>query len=79
MKFLTALLASLILSANLYTQHLNQVIAEGGGLCEPSIFVNPFDTDNIIAGAIIDKYYVSYDGGISWNAGSLSSSLWRLG
>lgn len=74
MKFLTALLASLILSSNLYTQHLNQVIAEGGGLCEPSIFVNPFDTDNIIAGAIIDKYYVSYDGGISWNAGSLTST-----
>lgn len=54
-------------------QHQNIIISQGNGLSEPSIFVNPNNPDDIVAGAIIDKYYVSNDGGLNWNAGALTS------
>ncbi len=76
MKIFTKfLLAVLIFSmSTIMAQHTNVVIAEGTYLLsEPSIFVNPNNTDEIIAGAILDKYYYSSDGGFSWNTGSLNS------
>ncbi len=54
-------------------QHLNIVIDEGSGLSEPSIFVSPNNPDNLVAGAIINKYYASNDGGLSWSEGELTS------
>jgi len=51
-------------------------IDEGGfiGPCEPSIVINPKDPDNIIAGAVLDRVYVSMDGGQSWQKERLTSS-----
>ncbi|NOR86900.1 MAG: T9SS type A sorting domain-containing protein [Bacteroidales bacterium] len=63
----------LVILSQAKAQHLNILIAEGNGLSEPSIFVNPNNTDEIVAGAIINKYYYSQDGGFSWNSGSLTS------
>ncbi|MBT8231005.1 MAG: exo-alpha-sialidase [Saprospiraceae bacterium] len=51
-------------------------IEQGGnfGPCEPSIGINSLNTDNIVAGAILDKVYVSNDGGKTWTIDKLTSS-----
>jgi len=40
---------------------------------EPSIELNPYNTDVIVAGANIDSYYYSNDGGYTWTEEFLSS------
>lgn len=40
---------------------------------EPSVAISLKDKDNIVVGAILDKVYVTTDGGLSWNASQLSS------
>lgn len=44
------------------------------GPCEPSICINPRNTNNIVAGAVLDHYYWSNDGGRTWEAARLKSS-----
>ena len=36
------------------------------GPCEPTICINPNNSQHIVAGAILDKIYVSRDGGLTW-------------
>jgi hypothetical protein len=62
----------------------NVMIAKGirgdqFGPCEPSICVNPKNTQNIAAGAILDRYYWSNDGGTTWQVGKLKSSMGIFG
>jgi len=42
---------------------------------EPSIVINPSNTDHILAGSNWDNYYYSLDGGISWQHNILTSSF----
>jgi len=35
--------------------------------------VNPVNTNEVVAGTVMDDYFYSYDGGFSWNSGKLSS------
>lgn len=51
----------------------------GHNPCEPSIVINPKDTDNILAAAIIDKYYVTKNGGRKWKKKRLKSSFGVFG
>ncbi len=75
MKQVCTFLIMLLFAVSLYAQHTNVKIAEGtSSLSEPSIYIDPNNTDHLVAGAILDKHYVSYDGGFSWNTGSLNSS-----
>ncbi len=63
------------ISLQSYSQHTNILISEGtSSLSEPSIFINPNNTDEVVAGAILNMYYYSQDGGATWNVGSLNSS-----
>jgi hypothetical protein len=62
----------------------NVMIGEGKkgeiyGPCEPSISVSFKDPKKIAAGAILDRYYWSEDGGRKWNAGQLKSSYGVFG
>ena len=41
---------------------------------EPSIIINPKNTNQVIAGANLETYYYSNDGGLSWQEGTISSS-----
>lgn len=41
---------------------------------EPSICINPLNTNEMIIGANSDNYYWSDDGGLSWQHGTISSS-----
>jgi len=45
------------------------------GPCEPSIFINPKNTNNIVAGSVIDFSHYSFDGGKTWQTKSLTSNL----
>ena len=45
------------------------------GPCEPSIFINPLNTNNLVAGAILDRVYYSIDGGQTWTKNKLTSSM----
>ncbi len=58
----------------------NVMIAQGQkgdyfGPCEPTICVNPKNPQNIAAGAILDRYYWSTDGGRTWRSGKLKSTF----
>jgi len=46
---------------------------DGHGPCEPSIAISPKNTQNVAAGAILDRYYWSEDGGRTWKNGKLIS------
>lgn len=56
----------------------NIMIAQGEkgdhyGPCEPSISVSPQNPQNVAAGAVLDRYYWSSDGGRTWDKGQLKS------
>ncbi|MFA4852125.1 MAG: T9SS type A sorting domain-containing protein [Bacteroidales bacterium] len=55
-------------------QHTNVLIGDQGYPEEPTIMINPKNTNEIVAGANIDKYYYSKDGGLTWTEGTLASS-----
>lgn len=57
-----------------YSQHLNVMISSTNSPEEPSIAIDPNNTNRLIAGANINNYYYSEDGGYSWSAGLLQSS-----
>lgn len=47
------------------TYHYSQV--------EPSIFINPNNTNEVIAGSVMNDYYYSKDGGLTWKSKSIKS------
>ena len=64
-----------ILGTNLQAQAVK--IHEGpsflSGVCEPSISVDPSNPMNIYAASILDNFYQSTDGGITWRQEKISS------
>ena len=40
---------------------------------EPSIYINPNDNREVIAGSVLNDYYYSVDGGLNWKAKSIKS------
>lgn len=62
-----------IISFNkVYAQHTNVFIGDRNAPNEPSICINPNNTDQMVAAANIDNVYYSKDAGASWNQVSLS-------
>ena len=53
------------------------VFAKGYEPEEPSIYINPLNNMNIIAGANIDNYYYSFDGGKTWGEGKMPGPIVR--
>lgn len=68
---------------NLNAQEIKNILLDDSGFlyqpCEPSIAINQKNTENIVAGAILNKVYVTEDGGKTWQKGKLSSSLGVFG
>ncbi|HSG67273.1 MAG TPA: T9SS type A sorting domain-containing protein [Bacteroidales bacterium] len=61
----------------LFSQHTNILIDDDGSWTqpeEPSIIVNPKNTDHMVGGANIDNVYYSTDGGYTWTTSVLSST-----
>ena len=63
----------------MYSQsnYINVKIFESrfAGPCEPSISINKRNTNEIVAGSVLDYVHTSHDGGISWQTKKLKSSL----
>ena len=57
-----------------FAQHQNVVISDTGSPEEPSIYVNPKNTDQLVGGANINDVFYSDDGGYTWNVETLFSS-----
>ncbi|MFT6148245.1 MAG: hypothetical protein ACJAUH_000926 [Saprospiraceae bacterium] len=49
------------------------------GPCEPSIYINPLNTNEIVAGSVLNTVYTSKDGGKSWDMKKMKSSLGVFG
>ncbi len=47
---------------------------EGRAPSEPTVAINPTNPNNIVAGAILDKVYTTFDGGKTWETSRLESS-----
>jgi len=56
----------LLLPSFMFAQHPNIIITEENNPEEPSIFINPKNTNHILAGVNIWQYAYSYDGGYTW-------------
>jgi hypothetical protein len=59
------------------SQHTNIMIDDEGSWIEPeepTIIINPKNTDHMVAGANIDNVYYSTDGGYTWNHEILTST-----
>jgi len=54
-------------------QYDNILISTISSPNEPSIIINPRNTDQLVAGANISSYYYSFDGGYNWTCGNLVS------
>jgi len=74
MKKITFLLGFILYSLSGFSQYNVIVIDNNSSPNEPSIEINPYNTDEIVAGANIDSYYYSHDGGYTWTEGYLSST-----
>lgn len=52
----------------------NVLISNTNNPSEPSISINPINTNQLLAGANLNSYYASNDAGLTWNRGSLTST-----
>lgn len=73
----TLLLVSFFVS-NIYSQYTNITISTVSSPNEPSICINPKNTNLLVGGANISSYYYTSNGGFNWTRGSLTSSSWGV-
>ena len=52
-----------------------QSTSSGLGPCEPSIYINPKNTKNIVVGSVIDFVHYSFDSGKTWTTNRIKSNL----
>jgi len=75
---LTLLLLGLIFSSAIIAQHENVMISNSNSPEEPSIYIDPNNTNRMIAGANIYNVYTSDDGGLTWTVGLLYSASYGV-
>jgi hypothetical protein len=73
MRFILCYMICFILLYHTRAQHTNVMITNTDWPDEPSIYLDPDNTDHLVAGTNIDKYFYSNDGGWSWHSGTLTS------
>lgn len=71
--FWVLLCITMISGKNLLAQHPNILIDQYGQPEEPTIYIDPDNTNHVIAGSNIDNFYYSYDSGYTWNELELTS------
>ncbi len=67
-------LALFFVVATVNAQFTNVMISNQNVPNEPSIVIDPNNTNTVFAGANSNNYYVSNDGGVTWSHGLLSST-----
>jgi len=79
MKHILILMSIFVFIINLsFAQYTNIMISNVQGPNEPSIMMNPKNTNQVVAGANIASYYYSTNGGLTWTRGVLTSSLYGV-
>jgi hypothetical protein len=73
-KIYVLILFILTFGVNLNAQYPNILISTLNYPNEPSIMINPKNTAQMVAGTNIDNFYYSWDSGLTWQEGNLSSS-----
>src|SRR6266550_1796757 len=73
------IVACLGLPSSSSAQSRNVMIDNTGNSQETSIVINPANPLHILAGANLNKYYYSTNGGTSWTTGFLSSKYGVVG
>ncbi len=68
------LIIVIFLTINSFAQFTNIQISNTNEPTEPSIAINPNNTNILFAGANLNNYYVSLDGGLTWSENTLTSS-----
>ena len=56
-------------------QYPNVMVSDVENPNETAIYINPKNTKQIIAGANLNSYYFSFDGGLNWNRNPMTSTL----
>jgi len=74
-RILIIYVCCIFLPHKLSAQHPNVFISDNNFPNEPSIAINPVNTNELVAGSNIDNYYFSTDAGLTWTEGNLSSSF----
>jgi len=77
MKTTIAVILLFILTTSVFSQssYTNIQISGTGGPNEPSICINPKNTNQVVAGANTDKVYRSSDGGMTWISSTLTGTF----
>lgn len=70
---LAIILAKTFTNSPIYAQIKPILLKTGGGVCEPSIMVNPLNPNIIVAGSVYNSVYNSSNGGKSWSSSTLTS------
>ena len=79
MKYILVIFSTIALLTNLlFAQYTNVMISNVQAPNEPSIMINPKNTNQVVAGANIASYYYSTNGGHTWTRGVLTSSLYGV-
>ncbi|MBC8488444.1 MAG: T9SS type A sorting domain-containing protein [Bacteroidetes bacterium] len=79
MKYFLLIISTIVfLSNSLIAQYTNVQISNVQSPNEPSIMINPKNTNQVVAGANIASYYYSTNGGLTWTRGVLTSSLYGV-
>jgi hypothetical protein len=73
MKKLLLLISMVLIGITVLGQYQNVKISDLYSPNEPTISMNPHNTDLLMAGANINSYYFSIDGGYTWTQGTVSS------
>ena len=74
LKHIVFSLTAFFIALSLFSQHENILVSASNGPNEPSIYIDPNNTDRMIAGANINNVFYTEDGGYTWTVDQLYSS-----
>jgi hypothetical protein len=72
-RFFLTLVSVVVATFSSISQHQNILISTSDSPNEPSIIINPKNTNQLYGGANIASYYYSNDAGFTWNEGVITS------
>lgn len=74
LKIKLSFLLCMFMSGTAFSQYPNILIGNTSMPEEPAIAINPKNPGQLVAGANMDLFYTSGDGGLTWQGGTLTSS-----
>jgi len=78
MRYFQILFVFLLAGMSVQAQHQNIMISNSRSPEEPSIYINPNNTSEIVAGSNISNVFYSHDGGYTWDVDVLESQAYGV-